>query len=139
MRETMNAMSLEDERDITAVIVRYGTAIDTRDWGLFRSCFTDDFRGDYGQFGNWHSREAFAATMQQMHESVGPTLHRMSNTVIACAADDTRARTYVDAILTPRQADDSHHQAVGYYDDELVRTREGWKIRSRRFTAVRIT
>jgi hypothetical protein len=27
-------------------------------------------------------------------------------------------------------------RAVGYYDDELVRTDDGWKIASRRFTMV---
>lgn len=28
--------------DITVVLLRYATAIDTNDWELFRTCFTDD-------------------------------------------------------------------------------------------------
>jgi len=29
--------------------------------------------------------------------------------------------------------------AVGYYDDEIVRTDDGWRIARRRFTPVRFT
>jgi hypothetical protein len=32
----------EVREDVTEVLVRYATGIDTRDWELFRSCFTDD-------------------------------------------------------------------------------------------------
>ena len=33
---------------ITDVLVRYATGIDTRNWPLFRTCFTDDVQADYG-------------------------------------------------------------------------------------------
>ena len=46
-----------------------------------------------------------------------------------------RARSYVDAIVLG--ADNATGiRAVGYYDDELVRTEHGWQIRRRRFTSV---
>ncbi|MHC8380490.1 nuclear transport factor 2 family protein [Pseudomonas sp. LB3P14] len=139
MTQTIDALSLEDERNIAAIIVRYGTAIDTRDWTLFRSCFTADFRGDYKAFGSWNSCEEITEAMQQMHESVGPTLHRMSNIVVTAIAGAATARTYVDAILSPKQAEGSFHQGIGYYDDELVKIQGDWKIRCRRFTSVRVS
>lgn len=39
--------------DITDVLLRYATAIDTKDWELFRTCFTDDADADYGEIGQW--------------------------------------------------------------------------------------
>ena len=49
--------------------------------------------------------------------------------------DTATARAYVDAlIMAPDNA--SGVDAVGFYDDELVRTDTGWRIRRRRFTTV---
>jgi SnoaL-like domain len=46
---------MTDRQDIVDVLVRYATGIDSRDWALFRSCFTDDARFDYGDLGTWGS------------------------------------------------------------------------------------
>jgi len=37
-----------DHELITDVLVRYATGIDTKDWTLFRTCFTNDVSADYG-------------------------------------------------------------------------------------------
>lgn len=134
-----NKLTLEEERDIAAVIVCYGTGIDTRDWILFSTCFTDDVVAEYGDFGTWNGCDEITAAMEKMHEPIGPTLHRMSNIVIGAIPGGAKTRTYVDAILTPKEADGVFHQGLGYYDDEFVKTSTGWKIKKRRFTAVRIT
>ena len=44
-----DAQDRDAEQDIAEVIVRYATGIDTRDWDLFRTCFTDDVQADYAQ------------------------------------------------------------------------------------------
>lgn len=65
-------------------------------------------------------------------------MHRLSNIVIALDGDRASARTYVDGlILGPDNA--SGVSAVGFYDDDLIRTDRGWRIARRVFTAVRIT
>jgi 3-phenylpropionate/cinnamic acid dioxygenase small subunit len=132
-------LTIDDEREIAALIVRYGTGIDTRDWKLFQACFTDDFHGDYGAFGTWSSSGEITAAMEKMHEHVGPTLHRMTNIVVRSAEGGARVRTYVDAILSAENPSEPAHQGIGYYDDVLLKTGEGWKIKSRRFTPVRLT
>ena len=38
---------LADRAEIHDVIVRYGWAIDTKDWALLDTCFTDDAEVDY--------------------------------------------------------------------------------------------
>lgn len=132
-------LSLDNERAIVAVIVRYGTAIDTRDWALMETCFSEDVRADYGSFGKYDGRAPLLAFMQKAHSALGPTLHRMSNFVVDGDSGAARARTYVDAILLPLEPGGAPHQGIGFYDDELVKTAHGWRIRQRRFTAVRIT
>ncbi len=42
-------VSIEDERSIIAVLLRYATGIDTRDWNLFRTCFSEDFEAGHLQ------------------------------------------------------------------------------------------
>jgi hypothetical protein len=120
------------------VILRYATAIDTRDWPLFRTCFTPDARSEYGAFGSWSTSDQLARFMEDAHLNVGPTLHRMSNIVITGDAGQARARTYVDALLMPRQEGGTVNRGIGYYDDELSKSGSGWKISKRVFSSVRI-
>jgi SnoaL-like domain len=135
----VNELTTEDERQIAAVIVRYGTGIDTRNWTLFRSCFADDVKADYGPFGTWSSADDITTSMEAMHAEVGPTLHRMTNVVAAMTETGATARTYVDAVLMPIAPDGDIHQACGVYDDNLVHTDIGWKIQQRIFTVVRFS
>lgn len=128
----------EDRQDISDVLVRYATGIDRRDWALFRTAFTDDCELDYGNIGTWHGIDAVTEFMTQSHAAAGHTLHRLSNQAIAVDADTAEARTYVDGLIMAPD-NDSGVNAVGYYDDHLVRTPDGWRIARRRFTVVRIS
>jgi SnoaL-like domain len=127
-----------DEREITALLTRYATGIDTRDWPLFEACFAEDARTDYGNFGQWTSAAQITDFMQRAHAEVGHTLHRLSNFVISVQGQSAVARSYVDALLMPGTTGGDIHRGIGYYDDELVRTAQGWRIKLRRFTAVQI-
>ena len=126
----------EDRQDISDLLVRYATGIDRRDWALFRTVFTDHCELDYGEIGTWDTVEAVTEFMQHAHAS-GQTLHRMSNHAITLDDDRATARTYVDMIMVFDNK--SGVNAVGYYDDELVRSDGGWRIARRRFTPVRLT
>ncbi len=123
----------EDRQDIGEVIVRYATGIDRRDWPLFRTVFTEDCVLDYGDIGQWIGVEAVTEFMEQSHAMAGHTLHRMTNTVITLDDDTAQARTYVDACILSGDHTGGVN-AVGFYDDELVRTAAGWRIARRRFT-----
>lgn len=127
-----------DRADITDTLVRYATGIDRRDWVAFRSCFTDDCVLDYGQIGTFDGVDAVTAFMEQSHAMAGHTMHRLSNIVIDLDGDRAVARTYVDGLILAAD-NTSGVNAVGFYDDELVRTEQGWRIARRTFTTVRIT
>ena len=131
------ALSAEDEREIGAVLVRYGTGIDRRDWDLFESCFSDDFVGDYGSFGSWRGPAAITQYMREAHAPLGATLHRLSNIAISGDGAGVRSCSYVDALLMPGEGGGEPHQGIGYYDDEWRRSAAGWQIRRRLFSLVR--
>ena len=46
-----DAKRLSDEREITALLNRYARAVDTKDWELYRTVFTDDAVIDYSSAG----------------------------------------------------------------------------------------
>ena len=122
-------------QDVVEVLVRYATGIDRRDWALFRSCFTTDCDVDYGEIGVWHGADAITTYMDQTHAACGYTLHRITNEAISPDGDGVTARSYVDAIIMDAE-NQSGIRAVGFYDDELVATADGWKIARRCFTMV---
>lgn len=120
--------------DITEVLIRYATGIDSRDWDLFRSCFTEDFQGAYVDIADFDGVDAITEFMIGAHADMGHTLHRLSNIAINLDGDVATARTYVDAmLLMPDGA--SGINAIGFYDDELVQTSDGWRISRRAYTS----
>jgi 3-phenylpropionate/cinnamic acid dioxygenase small subunit len=132
-------LSPQDEREIGAVLVRYASGIDRRDWAQLASCFTADCAGDYGSFGSWTGAQAITQFMREAHAAVGATLHRLSNITIGGEQSRVVSRSYVDALLMPGEAGGVAHQGIGYYDDEWRRTEAGWQIAQRRFTLVSFT
>jgi 3-phenylpropionate/cinnamic acid dioxygenase small subunit len=127
----------EDRQDITDVLLRYATGIDRRDWPLFRTVFADDCELDYGEVGSWKGVDAVTEFMQQAHAMAGHTMHRLTNQVITVDGDTAEARTYVDALIMLGD-NTSGVNAAGFYDDELVRTDDGWRVTRRRFIQVRV-
>lgn len=127
----------DDRADISDVLTRYATGIDRRDWPLFRTAFTEDCVLDYGEIGTWQGVAAVTEFMDQSHAMAGHTMHRLTNMAITVTGDTATARTYVDGLILA--ADNaSGVNAIGFYDDELSRTVDGWRIARRRFTPVRI-
>jgi SnoaL-like domain len=131
----------DDEAQIGAVLIRYATGIDRRDWALFRTCWTHDVRADYGELGQFDGVDALTDLMTTIHQNMGPTYHRMSNFAIDIGSDDpddpddtdhAKVRSYVHAVLMVTPDDPSVWvDAIGHYDDEFCRTADGWRISRR--------
>ena len=94
----MNDLDRDARQEIADVLVRYATGIDTRDWDLFRTCFTPDCLAEYADIGTWEGVDAITAFMTDSHAGMGPTLHRITNQAISAEVDGATARSYVDAI-----------------------------------------
>jgi 3-phenylpropionate/cinnamic acid dioxygenase small subunit len=132
----MTAISHADRDAVEDVLVRYATGIDSRDWGLLRTCFTEECDADYGDIGHWRSGDEITSWMAQCHDPLGPTMHRITNIALALDGDRMTSRSYVHAVLTAPERSTIH--AYGWYDDELVSTADGWQIARRRFTPATI-
>ena len=130
-------LSLEDERDISALILRYADAMDRRDWTRFCSCFTNDFAADYGAGAIWSSSEEITAFMENLYRELGTALHRITNIVIRENGENVAVRSYVHGLSTRRDGTVAM-DVEGYYDDLVVKVEGDWKIKNRRFVAARI-
>jgi hypothetical protein len=121
-----------DKAQIAEVLIRYASGIDGKDWALFRTCWTDEVDIDYGDLGTFTDADEFTALMRQVHDGMGQTYHRISNIVIEVDGERATARSYVHAVLMAVPGDaNSWIDALGHYDDELVRRAGEWRIRKR--------
>ncbi len=128
-----------DKAQITEVLIRYATGIDSKDWALFRTCWTDEVDIDYGDLGTFTSADEFTTLMRQIHDGMGQTYHRISNPAVAVDGDRAVARCYVHALLMAVPGDSaSWIDALGHYDDELVRASDGWRIVKRTTNIARV-
>lgn len=130
MNPQSGAVEPAEHFGVLDVVYRYSTGIDTRDWLLFRSAFTDDAEVDFG-FARWADADTFASFMRETHEPAGRTLHRMSNTVVTRGPKGTLiGRTYGDAVVL--EADNGYGTiANAWYDDTFVPGDEGYRISRR--------
>jgi len=127
---------MSDHDDLFDLTVRYATAIDSKQYSLLTTVFTQEARVDYGVVGQWTGGAEVALFMEAAHVGAAHTIHRMTNQAIAIDGDTATIRTYVDALIL--MADGSGANPVGYYDDHAVRTPDGWRIDHRTYTSVRL-
>jgi len=129
---------VNDREEITDVLIRYATGIDTQDWPLFRTCFTPDVDADYGDIGVWHDVDGITEYMAKTHAGMPATNHMLTNMAISVDGDRATAVTYVHAVLVVSRDPETSVDAVGKYEDSLVRTADGWRIAARRFVPTRL-
>ena len=121
---------LTDRLAVSDVLTRYATAMDTRDWELLASCFTEDARLDYDTSGVF-GRKDFVAHCSEGLGRMKATQHCVTNHVISLDGDRARARSYV--IAQHVRENDATFTLGGIYHDELVRSGDEWRIVGRRF------
>ena len=126
--------------EITAVLHRYATAIDTKDWLLLATCFEPRcvFTGRAGAL-RLDGADALVAYMRDAHTSIDGSLHRLSNITIDVGADGrtASATSYLDALVVHRgHRDGPTFQLVGTYRDRLVLGAAGWWITRRDVAAL---
>lgn len=126
---------MTDRDELVDLTVRYATAIDGHQYSLLTQVFTDDAQLDYGEIGQWTGGAEVAEFMEAAHVAATHTMHRMTNQAIDIDGDTATMRTYVDALIL---FEGGGVNPIGYYDDHVVRTADGWRIARRKFTSVRL-
>jgi hypothetical protein len=125
-------MAEQDVVPIVNVINLYGLAMDTQRWDLFDRIFTPDVVVDFGPGSQWSELAAFKADFAAYHAPFDSTQHVMANHVVEAAGDRAHAFTYGLWRLIRRGMEGGDFwEGTGWYDDELIRTQAGWRIRRR--------
>jgi SnoaL-like domain len=122
-----------DDEAVVAVLIRYARAIDTKDWGLFRTCLTDDVASDYGDIGSWRGADDLIRFMEDAHAGMGPTQHLLSNFQVGVDGDRADAVTYVHAVTVLASDPEDWIDTIGIYKDQLVQMDDDWRISGRTF------
>ena len=118
-----------DELEIRALLSRYARAVDTKDWDLYRSVFTDDAHIDYSSAGAAAgSRDEVAAWLEAGFAAIPWTMHYITNIECEVIGDTATVRAM---FYNPMQLPGVQNQSCcgGYYYHDLVRTHAGWRSR----------
>ena len=123
---------LEDRAEIHDLMMRFGRALDAKDWPLYRSCLADRLVLDFSQTTGQPPKEIdadlfteFAGLRQRGHAS----FHQYSNFQCAIDGDRARIRLYLMARhMGGRTRGDALNVFVGWYDNVLERTTTGWRL-----------
>jgi hypothetical protein len=134
----LSLQELSDRIEIDDLLIRYTTAIDTKDWGLLDTCFTPDADVDYVSSGG------IAGKYPEVREWLGKalaifdvTIHAISNSEITLEGDRAKGKTLVNnpMCIVNEGADGAKTQTIftvyAYYHDDLMRTDAGWRIAKR--------
>jgi 3-phenylpropionate/cinnamic acid dioxygenase small subunit len=125
----------QHRRDLKELLIRYATAIDTKNWDLLEECFVGDARFGTADF-ILTGREAIVTFMRAGHNALDGSRHRLSNIAIDvnAAAATARTSTYLDAILVQAtHPDGPTFQVIGTYLDTMRYEHQQWRIAERRF------
>jgi ketosteroid isomerase-like protein len=125
----MNSGQVSDELEIAALLNAYARAVDTKDWQLYRSVFTDDAHIDY-------SAAVFKGSLDEAIEFfdgdfsalVMMSMHYITNVESEIDGDTARVRAM---FYNPTQIKGVGELSMfgGYYFHDLVRTPDGWRSR----------
>lgn len=105
---------------------RYLRTLDLKQWDEFEGLFLPEATGSYAelQFG---SRAELVGYMRQNLGSELITLHQAHHPEIEVVGDRASARWYLhDKVFVP--AFDVAIEGAAFYEDEMVRTPEGWRF-----------
>ncbi len=121
---------LLDRQAIVDLTIAYTYALDTKSWDDLDRVFLADATADLTEpLGD---REAIKARIRRALEHLDVSQHMVSNHEIRIDGDDATCRCYLQAQHVRQAAPGSPNFIVaGRYDDRLVRTADGWRIRHR--------
>ena len=127
MTAPMDIQRISDELEITALLHRYARAVDTKDWELYCSVFTDDAVIDYSSAGAIAgSRDEVIDWLSNGFAAIPWTMHYITNVEVDIDRDNARVRAmFYNPMHLPGMAEMS--SCGGYYHHQLVRTKDGWR------------
>ena len=123
-----------DRQAVINLLIQYATALDTKNWALLEQCFLPDAVADYGEDAGRHEGyPAIEETVRFFLDGLDSSQHLLGNYVVEIEGDDATSTCYLHAqhYLEDTKGGDTY-TVGGTYEDELVRTNEGWRIKHRK-------
>ena len=123
----------EDKADIIEVLNLYAFTLDAHQWDLFDRVFAEDVTADFGPAGAaWAGLADFKRSFAEFHDTLDSHQHTMTGHLVQVDGDRAHAFSYGNWLLGREAAEGGPSWlGTGWYDDELVRTAAGWRIRRR--------
>ena len=129
---------LEDCHAIEQFYIRYCEIIDTKTFDSMTEVFTPDTYGDYSNSLPGVYVEGLAPLVASMHHNLGkgslcgPTHHNVTNFRIKVDGDAATTKVQYYAVhLGLGKYEGQIYSMWGQYNDELVRTPDGWRVKRR--------
>ncbi len=129
----LTLQTLLDRAEISDVFHRYALGVDTRDWVMFRSCFTYDVVADFSSIwpgGIWAGADEWTAMGEKLINGLDATQHIITNHTHDIDGDTAKCTSYLHAQhVFKNDLGSNHNVLAGYYTYDMVRTEDGWKIK----------
>ena len=130
----MNVEEMADRLEIEDLLTRYATAVDTRDWDLYKTVFTADAVIDYTSSGGIRGGlDEVTKWLSEVLSLFSMSQHLVTNRDIRVDGDAATSRSYLYNPMATAKRDGSLELMFvgGYYRDRLRRTAHGWRIAER--------
>jgi ketosteroid isomerase-like protein len=132
MSDSAALQELIDKAAVSDVVYSYATAVDTRDWALFRSLFMDPLLLDFSTFHPSLKREISVDELLEISMKLSgfdSTQHLMGNHRHTIDGDRATCISYLHAgHFMTRDGKQYASFLCGYYTYEMQRRPDGWKI-----------
>jgi len=124
---------LANRIEIDDLLTRYATAVDSKDWALYNTCFTEDAFIDYESAGGIKGKRPEVVAWLEKTLAIFPmTQHVVCNREIEIDGEHATARSiFYNPMALPSDDSQKLFFEGGYYNDKLIKTADGWRIRER--------
>lgn len=124
---------LVDRQAIVDVTLAYTYALDAKDWDALDDVFTSDATAHLTE--SLEGREAIKERIQRALDSLDLSQHMVANHDVRISGDSATCRCYLQAQHVREASPGAPNFIVaGRYDDDFVRTTDGWRINHRDLT-----
>jgi len=126
---TIDSIRLFTDRvAIGDLLTRYATAVDRRNWDLYRTVFTTDAEIDYTSAGGIAGTvDEVVAFMDEVLSGFEMTQHLVANLEVEVDGDTARVTAMFNNPMRLPGGDTWF--TGGWYHHDLVRTADGWRSR----------
>ena len=127
---------LTDRAELSELVFRVARAMDSRDWPLLSTCYTSESIGLFAT-GEVAGFEMIKRQYEAFLIPLDVTQHIVTNIECSIMGEKATVRSYFQAQHVRAGAEGGEHFMIGgRYDDQMVRTPDGWRIATRQVSGM---